>query len=272
MHLSESACRPVALSRQCVVDRIPLRLSFSVVLFAACNNNNNWSRCVEPLLVNQHGQHGCVVTVPPLCPYHVVAVVFVKKLNGKTIALHLLAGFGVVTVGDIKRMLAAHPDGFPASRQCLIFLGVELADDSCTLDQCGVVAERTLHLVERACKPRLKVEDEEWVEVSKQQAQEERLGCGASTTIAASTAAVSEQERDGEERVFNIVVVGATGSGKSALCGAIAALLGGDASAFPSSDGASAHTMKPNAGCFSCPHMGNHECSWEIVMQGVCAT
>ena len=183
----------------------------------------------------------------PLCAFHVVSVVFVKKLSGNTIALRLQAGFGVVTVGDIKRMLAAHPDGFPASSQCLIFLGAELADDSYTLDQCGVANETTMHLIERACKTSLQVEEE--VEVSNQRAQE------VWPAIAASTATVWEQAR--EERVVKIVVVGATGSGKSALCGAIAALLGGDTSAFPSSDGASAHTMKPNAGCFSCPHMGN---------------
>ena len=183
----------------------------------------------------------------PLCALHVVSVVFVKKLSGNTIALRLQAGFGVITVGDIKRMLAAHPDGFPASRQCLIFLGAELADDSYTLDQCGVANETTMHLIERACKTSLQVEEE--FEVSNQRAQE------VWPAIAASTATVWEQAR--EERVVKIVVVGATGSGKSALCGAIAALLGGDTSAFPSSDGASAHTMKPNAGCFSCPHMGN---------------
>ena len=45
----------------------------------------------------------------------------------------------------------------------------------------------------------------------------------------------------------NLLMVGITGSGKSALCGVIASLCGGDSSLFPSSDGSDAHTQEPIA-------------------------
>jgi hypothetical protein len=45
----------------------------------------------------------------------------------------------------------------------------------------------------------------------------------------------------------NLLMVGITGSGKSALCSILASLCGGDPSLFPSSDGSDAHTQEPIA-------------------------
>ena len=45
----------------------------------------------------------------------------------------------------------------------------------------------------------------------------------------------------------NLLMVGITGSGKSALCSVIAAVCGGDPALFPSSDGSDAHTQEPIA-------------------------
>ena len=73
----------------------------------------------------------------------------IKTLAGATFVLPII-DFEVVTVGEIKVMLADRQGGFPVLAQRLIYCGAELADDARTLGHYGVMHETCLHLVERA--------------------------------------------------------------------------------------------------------------------------
>ncbi|CAG2236143.1 unnamed protein product [Mytilus edulis] len=84
--------------------------------------------------------------------------IYIKTLTGKTIPVHIDSSS---TIFDLKNAIQ-DIEGIPTDQQRLIYVGLQLSDD-CTLDDYGITAGATLHIVLRlrggGCDP------EQWIEI-----------------------------------------------------------------------------------------------------------